>query len=128
MDQHATGSTRPRRAVVAGAGLLVLVGLAGATGPPRLGGDRDAEAARALRAQVQQVARAQDAWMRAHGTYTTQLGDLGLGEGPGEVAIVRADARSWCAGAYDGRTRTSLFYAVPGGLSATACPGAGPDG
>lgn len=118
---------RPHRAVVVGVGLLTVLGLATAVTLPVVLDDRGTTAATAMRGRLEQVAAAQDAWRTEHGTYTTRLADLGLADREGDVAIVQADEDSFCVGAYDGRTRTSLFYSVPGSLSTGACTGVEPD-
>ena len=121
MTPHLRTAHRSSRALVTGAGLAALLGLGVALTLPQVRADREAGGAVAVRAQLQRVVQAQDAWRAEHGTYTTQLTDLGVVGGDSDVAIVRAETDSLCVGAYDGRSRTSLFYSVPGGLSATAC-------
>ncbi|WP_380156677.1 hypothetical protein [Kineococcus sp. R86509] len=112
---------RPHRAVVVGAGMLIVLGLASAVTLPVVLEDRASSAATDLREQLQQVATAQDAWRAAHGGYTTQLADLGLAERDDDLAIVQADAGSFCVGAYDPGTRSAVFFSPADGFSSAAC-------
>ncbi|MBB2902851.1 hypothetical protein FHR75_003687 [Kineococcus radiotolerans] len=108
----------PRRALLAGAGLLAALGLAAAVAlsPP----DGRGDAGTAARERLAQVARAQDAWRTGHETYTTRLEDLGL-PSRGDLAIVRGDAEGFCAGAHDPGTGAVVFYSPAGGFSAVPC-------
>lgn len=112
---------RPHRAVVVGAGVLLVLGLASAVTLPVVLEDRASRAATDLREQLQQVATAQDAWRAAHGDYTTQLADLGLAGRDDDLAIVQADAGSFCVGAYDPGTESAVFYSPARGFSGTTC-------
>ena len=123
-DGAATGAPapRPRRGVVALACAATVLALAAAVVAPVVIGEQHADAATSLRTGLQQVATAQAAWKADHGRYTTRLDDLGLAQVPQDVAIVHADAGSFCAGAYDASTRSALFYSSVSGFSTTACP------
>ena len=123
MTLRAPTAPSVRRTAVAG--LLTLLAVVGATALPQVRDDRGAEPA--MRAQLQRVAQAQEAWRAERGAYTTRLEDLRIGSG-GDLAIVRADAAGFCVGAHDDGTGASLFYSAPGGLWAGACAGAAPDG
>ena len=112
---------RPHRAVVVGAGLLTVLGLAGAVTVAVVREDRESTAAGDLRGRLQQVATAQDGWRASHGSYTARLSDLRVSEREEDLAIVRADATGFCVGAYDSGTRTVAFYSPDGGFSATSC-------
>ncbi|WP_432522455.1 hypothetical protein [Kineococcus sp. SYSU DK006] len=116
-----TGAPRPRRAVVALASAATVLALAAAVVAPVVIGGQHADAATSLRTGLQQVATAQAAWKAENGRYTTRLDDLGLAQVPQDVAIVHADATSFCAGAYDASTRSVLFYSSVSGFSTTAC-------
>jgi hypothetical protein len=111
---------RPSRAVVAGAGLLALVGLTGAVALPAAHGDADAGAASAMRSRLERVAQAQDAWRAGHGRYTDRLEDLGV-DPDGDLAIVHADATGFCVGAHDAGSESVVFYSPTHGFSTTSC-------
>jgi hypothetical protein len=113
---------RPRRSTVVAAGIATAVGLAAALTLPIVHDERSTSASVDLRGQLQQIADAQDSWHAAHGEYSTSLEALGLGEPAGDVAIVRADDATFCAGGYDSGTRTSVFYTPADGFSSRACP------
>lgn len=105
---------RPHRAVVAGVALLTVLGLATAVTLPIILDDRHSSATTTMRAQLTQIAIAQDVWKAEHGTYTTRLDDLRLVESDGDLAIVHADAAGFCVGAYDSGTNSVLFYSADG--------------
>ena len=111
-------STAPpvRRTTVAG--LLTLLAVVGAAALPQVRDDRGAEPA--MRAQLQRVAQAQEAWRAERGAYTTRLEDLRIGSG-GDLAIVRADAAGFCVGAHDPGTGSVVFYSPADGFDTTSC-------
>ncbi|GAA0289717.1 hypothetical protein [Kineococcus aurantiacus] len=83
--------------------------------------DRSASATEDLRGDLREVAAAQTRWRAGHGSYSTSLEELGVTPGRGDLAIVSAGADGFCAGAYDRRSRTALFYAPATGLTDRAC-------
>ncbi|WP_432564879.1 hypothetical protein [Kineococcus sp. SYSU DK003] len=113
---------RARRAGVVLAGVVTAAGLATAVTLALVLDDRADRAADDLRGRLQLVADAQTSWHAEHGEYSLSLADLGVGESSGDLAIVSAGADAFCAGAYDGRTDTALFFSPAGGFSGEACP------
>lgn len=118
---HDAPPRRPHRLTVAVAGIVTAVGLATAVTLPIVLNDRSSSASDDLRGQLQQIATAQDSWHDQHGTYSTSLEALGVGEPAGDVAIVRADDASFCVGGYDIGTQTSVFYTPSAGFTSNAC-------
>ena len=121
-----TVTTGPGTGVAAGVvavGLagVVALGLATAVALPLLL-DRHGQAAGTfLRGELQAVVDAQRAYATEHGGYTTRLADLHLQSLEGEVAVVRAGEVSYCVGAHDHGSGTTLFYSPGVGFSRRSC-------
>ncbi|WP_432511085.1 hypothetical protein [Kineococcus sp. SYSU DK001] len=109
---------RPGRLVALGAGVAAALALLGV---PAALQARAAHADDRLQEQLGRVAAAQAAFADAHGSFSTSLDELGVTGARAELAIVSAGPDAYCVGAYDGATRTALFYSPAGGFSAEAC-------
>ncbi|WP_432540378.1 hypothetical protein [Kineococcus sp. SYSU DK002] len=115
---HRASHRRPRRVAALGAGLAAVLALLAVPAA------RDARADHAtdrLREQLGRVVAAEAAFAEAHGSFSASLDELGVTGARAELAIVSAGPDGYCAGAYDGRTRTALFYSPAGGFSPRAC-------